>query len=60
MFVELLMEANAQTGILKLPESAFGKHREIMKTALFRSMREEAGGDDPRIESKRKEISHNN
>ena len=54
------MEANAQTGILKLPESAFGKHREIMKTALFRSMREEAGGDDPRIESKRKEISHNN
>ena len=58
LYTELLVEANAQLGLLALPESVFGHYRELIRTTQYEAMKEfEFDGKDPRVALKQAKIS---
>ena len=57
---ELFVEANAQLGLMKLPERVFGRYKPLMKAAIFENLKKKYGGADPRIEHRKAEISNKN
>ena len=61
LYKELLMEANAQLGLLQLPEAIFGKYTNLIKQIQFQEMRDKVfDGKDPRVELKRLQIQSEN
>jgi len=55
------MEANAQLGLVKLPEKAFGQYKNMIKRVLYDQLKEgKYGGDEPRIEARKEEINKEN
>ena len=61
LYKELLIEANAQLGLVQLPEDIFGKYRELIRVTQFEAMRKiDFDGKDPRVELKRMRIQAKN
>ena len=61
IYKELLVEANAQLGLLQLPEAVFGKYEHLIRATQYNEMKKvDFGGKDPRVEIKRLKILHEN
>ena len=57
LYTELLVEANAQLGLLALPESVFGNYRELIRTTQYEAMKKyDFDGKDPRVALKQEKI----
>ncbi|CDW83616.1 UNKNOWN [Stylonychia lemnae] len=59
LFRELMVEANTQLGFFQLPETLFGKYKEIIKVTAYHQMKDNLG-EDPRKLYKRLEIQRQN
>jgi hypothetical protein len=56
-----MVEANAQLGLLALPESIFGNYRELIRMTQYEEMKRiDFGGKDPRLSLKLEKISREN
>ena len=54
---ELIMEANAQLGLLKFPESSYGEYKELIKATIYKMFKEDVyGGQEPRLAQKIEKI----
>lgn len=52
------MEANAQLGLVTLPESIFGHYRELIRITQYEAMKKiDFDGKDPRVALKMEKIS---
>ena len=57
LFTELMVEANAQLQLITLPESTYGKYKELIKLTQYETIKQHwFGGEDPRLEFKREKI----
>ena len=56
-----MVEANAQLGLLTLPDSIFGNYRELIRITQYEEMKKvDFGGNDPRLALKMDKISQEN
>jgi hypothetical protein len=54
LYKELLMEANAQLGLVQLPENLFGRYKSLIKQVQYAEMQKiDFAGKDPRVELKK-------
>ena len=52
-----MVEANAQLQLITLPESTYGKYKELIRLTQYETMKQHwFGGEDPRLEFKREKI----
>lgn len=61
LYKELLVEANAQLGLMQLPEDIFGRYKQLIRITQYEEMkRVDFDGKDPRVELKREKIALEN
>jgi hypothetical protein len=59
LYQKLVVEANAQLQLFKLPKEIFGHHENLIKSTHYDMFRKQLG-EDPMLHHKKKLISHDN